>query len=249
MAHVTAIIPARLHSTRFPKKALYPLHGKPLIYHVWKAASKASRINRLFVATDSEEIGRAVMAFGGAVIMTSGKPRNGTERAAEAVTGMKTDLVVNIQADNLRLSGAILDRFIASTLSEEKTRFSTLGRRIAGAEWKKEVANPNVVKVVCDNDGHALWFSRSFLPFIRKNNADATKPPYPFMEHIGIYAYSKSALLDYTRWPVGKAEQSESLEQLRILENGARIRLFETRAGIVSVDTRAALKLLELKAV
>ena len=242
MARVTAIIPARLASKRFSRKVLYPINGKPLIYYVWRAVGRAKRIDRLFVATDSVEIGRAVNAFGGAVIMTSGKRRNGTERVAEAATELKTDLVVNIQGDNLGLFGAVLDRVIKSMQGDRSIDYATLATPIDGRKWQEKLYNPNVVKVVEDEQGNAAWFSRYPIPFVREAGNRRRVDVYPFLEHIGVYFFRKSALMEYASWRPGRAERAESLEQLRILENGKRIKLYKTRTPSISVDTEDALR-------
>ena len=247
MARVTAIIPARLESKRFSRKVLYPLKGKPLIFYAWQAARKAGLIDRLFVATDSAEVGRAVNAFGGAVIMTSKRPRNGTERVAEAIADFRTDIVINIQADNLGLSGSILDRVIREMIADRKITCATLARKIDGPDWKRKLYNRNVVKVIGNTEGNAVWFSRYPIPFTRPDGGQRPIDLFPFLEHIGIYFFRKKALMDYAGWPRGRAEKAESLEQLRILENGKKIRLFLTRAEIISVDSRQAVKKLTTK--
>lgn len=238
MVHVTAIIPARLEGHRFPRKVLFPIDGKPLIYHIWKGASRAKSINRLFVATDSEEIGRAVNDFGGAVIMTSARPRNGSERTAEAVSGLRTDLIVNIQADNLGLTGSLLDRIIAKVASDKKVEFATIARRISGRGWKQKLYDPNVVKTVIDQNGQAAWFSRYPIPFVQKKSRRTPVDRFDFWEHLGVYFYRRRGLEKYATWPVGAAEKAESLEQLRILENGGKIRIYPTRSQILSIDSK-----------
>ncbi len=246
MTRVTAIIPARLASKRFSRKVLYPLGGKPLLYYVWRGVRQAKLIDRLFVATDSMEVGRAVTAFGGAVIMTSGKPRNGSERVAEAVADLRADLVINIQADNLGLTGAVLDRVIAHMRDDRRIQFATLARRITGAGWKRKLDDPNMVKVIEDENGNAAWFSRYPIPYIRGGGRRHAVDLFPYLEHIGVYFFRKAALLDYTSWPPGKAERAESLEQLRILENGGTIKLYKTRAEIISVDSKKQLRTVKM---
>ncbi len=247
MAHVTAIIPARLESQRFSRKVLYPLKGKPLIFYTWRAARRARSINRLFVATDSTEVGRAVNKFGGAVIMTSRRPRNGTERVAEAVSNLRTDIVINIQADNIGATGAVMDRVIQDMSRDKSIEFATIARKIGDRDWRKKLYNPDVVKVVGNNEGQALWFSRYPIPFVRVSKNRPAIARYPFLEHIGIYFYRREALDKYLGWARAKTEKAESLEQLRILENGAKIKLFVTRAEIISVDSKQALNKLGTK--
>lgn len=240
MARVTAIIPARLASRRFSRKVLYPLKGKPLIFYVWRAAHRARLVDRVYVATDSPEIGRAVIGFRGAVIMTSSRPRNGTERVAEAVADIKSDIIINIQADNLGLTGAVLDRVVRAMLSDRTIACATLARKIAGRDRKRKLENPNVVKVIEDARGNAAWFSRYSIPYVRGGRKAADR--IPFLEHIGVYFFRRKALFDFAARPRGRAERAESLEQLRILENGGTIRLFLTTVNILSVDSREALR-------
>jgi 3-deoxy-manno-octulosonate cytidylyltransferase (CMP-KDO synthetase) len=242
MAKVTAIIPARLESKRFSQKVLYPLKGRPLIFYVWRAVREAKLVNRVFVATDSEEIGRAVNAFGGAVILTSRKPRNGTERVTEAVQGIKSDIVIDIQADNLGPLGPVLDRVLKAMIRDRKIAVATLARKIDDRQWRKVLDNPNVVKVIEDSCGDAAWFSRCPIPFIRGLGRRRALDLYPYLEHIGVYFFRRKALEEYATQSPGRAEKAESLEQLRILEHGGKIRLFKTRAEIISVDSKQALK-------
>jgi 3-deoxy-manno-octulosonate cytidylyltransferase (CMP-KDO synthetase) len=242
MARTIAVIPARLGSKRFSQKVLYPIDGRPLIYYVWRGVRRSRLIDRIYIATDSVDVGRAVTAFGGTVIMTSRRPRNGSERVAEAIAGLKCDLVINIQADNLGLSGTVLDTVIADMRQNRSTRFATLARKIGGAGWQSKLNDPNVVKVVEDGNGHAAWFSRLPIPYIRDAGRQRPVDLFPYLEHIGVYFYGKPALLEYASWRPGRVERAESLEQLRILENGEKIRLYKTRAGIISVDRKEALK-------
>ncbi len=238
MARIIAVIPARLGSKRFSRKVLFPIDGRPLLYYVWRGIRRSRLIDRIYVATDSADIGRAATAFGAAVIMTSRKPRNGSERAAEAVAELKCDLVVNVQGDNLGLSGTVLDKVIADMRSNRSVRFATLARKISGAGSTQKLKDPHVVKVVEDEAGHAAWFSRLPIPFIRDAGRRRPTDLFPYLEHIGVYFYRKAALAEYASWRPGRAERAESLEQLRILENGGKIKLYKTRAGIISVDRK-----------
>jgi len=242
MARIIAVIPARLGSKRFSQKVLYPIDGRPLLYHVWRGVRRSKLIDQIYVATDSVDIGRAATAFGAAVIMTSRKPRNGSERVAEAVSGLKCDLVVNIQGDNLGLSGTVLDKAIADMRSDRSIRFATLGRKITGKGSNAKLNDPNVVKVVEGEDGRAVWFSRLPIPYFRDSGRRKPVDLFPYLEHIGVYFYRKAALAAYSSWRPGRAERAESLEQLRILENGEKIKLYKTRAGIISVDRKESVQ-------
>lgn len=242
MAHITAIIPARLASKRFSRKVLYPLKGKPLIFYVWNSVRKSKLINQLFIATDSTEIGTAVNAFGGAVIMTSRYPRNGTERVAEAVKSMKTDIVVNIQADNIGLTANNIDKVIKAMTADKKIQSATLAQKIEGKDSRNKLNDANVVKVIETADGHAGWFSRYPIPMFKGAGRKNPTGMFPYLEHIGVYFFRKQALLDYQKWRPAKSEKAESLEQLRILEYGGRIRLFKIRPRVLSVDSKQALK-------
>ena len=238
MPSVIAIIPARLASRRFSRKVLYRINGKPLIFYAWQAACRARLVERVYVATDSEEIGRAVNGFGGTVILTSPRPRNGSERAAEAIRGIKADIIINIQADNVGLPGTMLDRIVRAMKADQTIAFATLARPIIGKRGKEKVRNPDVVKVVPTADGHAGWFSRQAIPYVRDSRRSGRGEKIIYWEHIGVYFFRRKALIEYAGWPPTTAEKAESLEQLRILENGGRIRLFLTRADVVSVDSR-----------
>lgn len=242
MPRVTAIIPVRLESTRFPRKALYPINGKPLIFHVWQSAREAQSVNQLYVATDSVEVAREVTKFGGAVIMTSSKPRNGSERAAEATVNLKTDIIVSLQADNFGLSGKIIDRAVQEMVKDKGIAYATLARKLGGKNWANDLYNPNVVKVIGDKNNDALWFSRYPIPFLKKPLGRKAIDLFSFLEHIGIYFFKKESLMEYVKWPRGQAEKAESLEQLRILENGKRIRLFLTRSQVISIDSKETLQ-------
>jgi 3-deoxy-manno-octulosonate cytidylyltransferase (CMP-KDO synthetase) len=242
MARVIAIIPARLNSKRFTRKILFPIKGKPLIYHVWQSVRQSKLIDRLFIATDSEEIGQAVNDFGGAVIMTSNRPKNGTERVAEAVSDMRFDITVNVQGDNIGLAGRDLDMVIKKMTADPKMRYATLAQGIEGRGWKDKLYSPNVVKVVTDAKDDALWFSRYPIPFIKNADSRPAIKQFPYREHIGVYFIRKKALLDYASWKQGAAEQAESLEQLRILENGEKIRVYPCSTEVLSVDNEQEAK-------
>jgi 3-deoxy-manno-octulosonate cytidylyltransferase (CMP-KDO synthetase) len=228
MPKVAAIIPSRWGSTRFPGKPLHLLAGKPLVQHVWERVRRAKRIDEVIIATDDMRIAGAAFAFGAEVAVTSPKHRSGTDRIAEVAGRMRgVTHVFNIQGDEPLIEPSLIDRLARVLVSEG-------GDMITAATPFTEnevVANPNAVKVVTDRDGNALYFSRSVLPFARS--------PYtkPWLRHLGIYGYSRKFLLQFVKWRPSPLENAEQLEQLRALENGARIRVITTKAASVGVDT------------
>lgn len=230
---VVAVIPARLGSTRFPGKVLHPYHGRPLLYHFWKDLG-ASRFDRLAIATDNPEIARAASEFGAEVIMTSRRHRTGSDRVAEAVKRLGGDIIVNIQADNFGLKGSVVAGAVKKMLAEPKTQFATLARTIKEDE---QLFDPNVVKVITAPDGRALWFSRYPLPYLQKLKKGRRSAQFKFLEHLGVYIFRRAALEQFTRWKRGALEKAESLEQLRVLENGAIMRVYTTTAKTVGIDS------------
>ena len=241
-ANVVAVIPARLNSKRFSGKVIYPYRGKPLLYYVWDAAMRSRQIDRLIIATDNPKVAGAADGFGAEVVMTSARPRTGSDRVAEVARNVKARIFVNIQADNFGLKASVLDRVISSMKRSPKTRFATLAREI---DRDKDLFDPNVVKLVMDKEERALWFSRYPLPYLQHATSRSRCKQFSYFEHIGVYFYRASALTDYSRWRRGALEQAESLEQLRILENGGSIRVYTTKARSVSVDRPEDLKKLD----
>jgi 3-deoxy-manno-octulosonate cytidylyltransferase (CMP-KDO synthetase) len=231
---VVGVIPARYQSSRFDGKALALLGGRPLIEHVYRRARQASLLSRLVVATDDERIAEAVRACGGDAIMTSPDHASGTDRVAEAARAIDADVVVNIQGDEPFISARVIDQAVEPFRQRPGLAMTTLRRRIVEP---RDLDDPNVVKVVVDRDGFALYFSRARIPSPRRD------PDPPTYEHIGLYAYRKDFLLRYSSWPRGELEQVEGLEQLRVLENGIRILAVSTESHVgVSVDTREDLE-------
>ncbi len=230
---VVAVIPARMGSTRFSGKVLFPYQGKPLIYHVWNQVRKAGQIDRVIVATDSPEVVEASEAFGAEVVVTSDKHRTGTDRAAEAVGGIKADIVLNVQADNFGLKPALLSRVVKQMKSDPGIEFATLARRI---DNDADLFDSGVVKVIKASDGRALWFSRFPLPYLQKATGGTRCRQYKFLSHIGVYFFRQRGLKAFAGWKRGPLEQAESLEQLRILENGGSMQVIETNLRTVSID-------------
>jgi len=230
---VVAVIPARLDSSRFPGKVLYHYQGMPLLYHLWKQIGP-SHFDRLVIATDNREIAETASAFGAEVVMTSNRHRTGTDRVAEAVRELGGDIIVNIQADNFGLRGAVIAGVVTKMLADPKVRFATLARPIKDDD---QLFNPDVVKVITAADRRALWFSRYPLPYLQKVHRGNRFSQFRFLEHLGVYFFRRGALEKFAGWKRGALEKAESLEQLRILENGERMQVYLTSAKTVSIDS------------
>lgn len=228
-SRVVALIPARFESTRLPGKPLALIHGKPMIQHVYERTRASERVDRVLVATDDGRIADAVRSFGGDVVMTSPRHVSGTDRIAEAVRDLEAEIVVNVQADLPFLAADMVDAAIGLMQADTVLPMATLKAPICEAE---EMANPNVVKVVTDRDGYALYFSRSPLPYWR----DAAGAVLGY-KHIGLYAFRRDFLLRFARLAPTPLERAEKLEQLRALEWGFRIKVAETTGESIEVDT------------
>lgn len=237
--NIIAIIPARFGSTRFPGKALADLAGKPMIQHVYERTCAATLVSRAIVATDDSRIADAVRRTGGEAIMTSASHETGTDRLAEVARGLEADLIVNVQGDEPLIEPAMIDQAIEPFLHEPGLRMGTLKSRIKNLH---DFLSPNVVKVVTDGNGCALYFSRSPLPFFRdkwhdlKNEAFETGRLLCF-KHVGLYVYRRDFLLQFAAMPQTFLELSEKLEQLRALEHGEKIKVVETSFESLGVDT------------
>ena len=236
------IIPARYASTRFPGKPLALLAGKTVIQHVYEKASKA--LPTVYVATDDERIYQAVTAFGGRAVMTRADHKNGTERIAEAIDkiGHSYDVVVNIQGDEPFIHPSQIES-LCHCFDDAQTDIATLGKPFDNMD---SVRNPNSPKIVTDNRGFALYFSRSIIPFVRGIEEKEWLQHFPFLKHLGIYAYRTEVLKQITQLPQSTLERAESLEQLRWLQNGYRIKVALTEKETVGIDTPADLKRAEL---
>lgn len=231
---VLAVIPARYASTRFPGKPLAPIAGRPMIQHVVERARQSRLVSRVVVATDDQRIKSAVEAFGGEAIMTRSEHRTGTERIAEVAVHIPADIYVNVQGDLPLIPPEVIDAGVDAILSAEdsgaESQVATLCVPITTPD---EIMNPNIVKVVCDFDGHALYFSRAPIPWVR----DAATPVAArHFKHIGLYVFRRDALLEFPALPPGELERLEQLEQLRWMENGYRIRVAECAYEGVEVD-------------
>lgn len=229
----SAIIPARYASTRFPGKPLAVLGGKTVIQRVYEQAS--SVLEEVYVATDDERIFSAVETFGGRAVMTRSDHKSGTDRIEEAAkeTGTSADVIINIQGDEPFIQKSQLET-LKQLFEDADTQIGTIGKPFDSIE---AALNPNSPKIVCDRRGFALYFSRSIIPFVRGKEQAEWLQHYPFLKHLGLYAYRREVLHAVTRLPQSPLEQAESLEQLRWLENGYRIRVGLTDVETVGIDT------------
>jgi 3-deoxy-manno-octulosonate cytidylyltransferase (CMP-KDO synthetase) len=237
-------IPARWGSTRFPGKPLHLIAGKPLVQHVWERCQDCRAVDDIIIATDDERIVESAHSFGARAVLTDPAHPSGTDRIAEAARSFpENDVIINVQGDEPLISPALIDQ-LARTLREEPG--IPMITAAALIHDPAQVSDPNVVKVVTDVRGDALYFSRSTLPFVRN-----TDPRTVHKRHLGIYGFRREFLFQFIAWPPSMLEMTESLEQLRALENGARLRVVMTSDLSPGVDTeeqaRAVEKLLAAK--
>ena len=243
MTNFTVIIPARYASSRLPGKPLADIAGKPMIQHVWQKAQQ-SGASRVVVATDNEEVAKAVHSFGGEVCMTSSQHNSGTERLAEVVEKLTIpddEIIVNIQGDEPLIPPVIVSQ-VAHNLANNGVNMATLAVKLADAE---ELFNPNVVKAVTDKNGNVLYFSRAAIPWNRDQFANLSEQQQKqlllqdhYLRHIGIYAYRAGFIKQYVQWQPTALEQIESLEQLRVLWYGEKIHVdLAKEVPAVGVDT------------
>jgi 3-deoxy-manno-octulosonate cytidylyltransferase (CMP-KDO synthetase) len=226
---VIGVIPARYKSTRLQGKPLLEISGKPMIQQVYENTNKSKYLNEVIVATDDKRIYECVKNFGGKAMMTSVKHKSGTDRICEVIENVKADIIVNIQGDEPFIDFRNIDKAIEPLFKDKTINVSTLAIKIKN---DKEISDPNKVKVVFDKNNFAIYFSRSVIPFDRDN----CNPDY--FKHIGLYVYRKSFLLKYKSLKQTKLEFAEKLEQLRILENGERIKVVVTNRDSFSIDTQ-----------
>lgn len=233
----TAVIPARIGSTRLARKVLADIRGKPLIWHVWNRVSQATSLDAIYVATDSEEVRDVVEAWGGQVMMTSPDCRSGTERIASLIDRLDADLIVNVQGDEPLVSPQMLNALVERWHQQP----SDLITPVFEIHALDEIVNPNIVKVARAASGEALYFSRSPIPYVRDLPQDQWLHNFQFWGHIGVYGYRREVLAAYHELPVSVLEQMEQLEQLRFLNAGYRFTTFETTYRPIAVDVQADL--------
>jgi len=266
MHRVAAIIPARYNATRFPGKPLALLKGQPVIQHVYEHASRAALVNMVLVATDDRRIFDAVVHFGGRAVMTSGRHESGTDRIAEAAADVACDFVINVQGDEPFIEPDMIDDVVNLLYNDDNVSISTLAKRVTDIH---EIFSPHVVKVVTDDEGFALYFSRAPIPYHRDeflelrvmsqesgidkkamehasfsklSTLNSQLSNFFCYKHIGIYGYRKDALIKFSLMKPARLEKIEKLEQLRALNAGMKIKVKETRYDTFGIDTKEDLR-------
>ena len=228
---IIAVIPARYASTRFPAKLMQDLCGKTVILRTYEAAVATNLFDDVFVVTDSDLIFNEIISNNGKAIMSIAAHESGSDRIAEAVENIDADIVINVQGDEPFINKPPLEQIIEA-FKQDINKKIDLASLMFEIKDKVEIENPNNVKVITDQQGFALYFSRSVIPFPREENVGVR-----YMKHIGIYAFRKQALLDFAKLPMLSLEASEKLEQLRYLEYGKRIKMIETSHASIGIDT------------
>ncbi len=229
---IFAVIPARYAATRFPGKLMQLLGGKTIIRHVYENTVATNLFNDVFVITDSDIIYGEITKNGGKAIRSKKEHESGSDRIAEAVADMNVDIIVNVQGDEPFIKKEPLEKLVR-LFDDANVQVASLMRKIS----REEAENPNNVKCVTDKSGYALYFSRSTIPFQRDFGLSAN-----YFLHVGVYAYRKDMLMNFTRWPQSALEKTEKLEQLRYLENGVRIKMAETDYNNIAIDTQEDLE-------
>jgi 3-deoxy-manno-octulosonate cytidylyltransferase (CMP-KDO synthetase) len=235
--NVIGVIPARYESTRLPHKLLRTMAGKTLLQWTWENASRAHMLDELIIACDHNELEGVAKGFGAEVVNTSPQHQSGTDRIAEAVRDVDAKVIINIQADEPLVNPSVIDRLAQEVLCSDNIGMASVKKKI---EDEKEIADPNVVKVICDKDGFALYFSRHALPYYRNSSDEKS-----YYKHMGIYAYTKDFLFTFKNLPFSYLENAENLEQLRALEAGYKIKILETQFDSCGVDTEGDLAAVE----
>jgi 3-deoxy-manno-octulosonate cytidylyltransferase (CMP-KDO synthetase) len=234
---VVGVIPARYASQRLPAKPLLDLLGKTMVQRVYEQAKKARRLNQVVVATDDERIAGVVRGFGGEVVMTAPEIKSGSDRVATIAARNDGDIFLNIQGDEPLIAPQMIDQAAEILIDDSHALVGTLAKKISSQE---ELSNPGIVKVVVDKNSYALYFSRSIIPYVRdEQDPSGWLKARTFYKHIGLYVFRKDFLVEYAKMPESSLEQSEKLEQLRILENGFKIKIGFTEYDSIPIDTLA----------
>ncbi len=236
------VIPARLNSTRLPNKVLLDLKGKTVVQRVYEQCMKAKNIEAVYIATDSNDVKKSCLAFTDKIIMTDAKHESGTDRIAQAIEGIGCDVVVNVQGDEPFIEPSLIEEIASSFDLGRDTVMTSAFHKISAVQ---DLKNSNVVKVTIDNDNNALYFSRSIIPHHRDewdsllHHHTSIPQALKFYRHLGIYGYTKEFLLKYSAMEQSYLERLEKLEQLRVLENGFKIKMIETDYNSIGIDTQA----------
>lgn len=230
---IIACIPARYAATRFPAKLMQLLGEKTVIRTTYENTVATGLFDEVIVITDSDIIFQEITTHGGKAMMSKKEHESGSDRIAEAVQDMNVDVIVNVQGDEPFVNKDVLEKLVAA-FQDPSVEVASVMHPSADAEY---LSNPNFAKVVVDKDSNALYFSRALIPYDRQSGL-----PFTYYKHIGIYAFRKETLLQFTQWPIGKLEQVEKLEQLRYLENGVMIRMVSTEYTGIGIDTPAELE-------
>lgn len=236
---VLIVVPARYASVRFPGKPLAEILGKPMIQHVFEGAGRSRHASRVIVATEDQRIKTVVEAAGGEAVLTRADHRTGTDRVAEVAAHVPAQIYINVQGDEPLIDAKTIDAVAAAMLEDESIQLATPCSAIT---QKNDIMDPNIVKVVRDFDGNALYFSRAPIPWVRDTG---TRVAASHWKHIGLYGYRRDALLEFPTLPPGELERIEQLEQLRWLENGFHMQVVETEYDPVSVDLPVDLEKVE----
>ena len=238
---IVGIIPARFASTRLMGKPLADIGGKPLIQHTYESASKSKLIKKIIIAVDDKKVEQVCRGFGAEVVLTAKEFETGSDRIAHVVNNMEeAEIIVNIQGDEPFISGEMIDQAIEPLLFDKSVNVATLVKRI---ENVKELKSPDVVKVVFDYNNYAMYFSRAVIPFVRDaSSKEIAIEKTEYYKHIGLYVYRRDSLLKFTNINPTDLEKTEKLEQLRMLENGFKIKVVVTDIESIGVDTPKDLK-------
>lgn len=228
---VIGIIPARYGSSRFEGKVIADINGKPMLQHVWEKAKQAFSLEDLIIACDDERVAKVAKEFGAKVVMTSTGHACGTDRICEVINPLDVKIVINIQGDEPLIHSTMIDNLASALIKNNSISMATVMKKI---EDPALINDPNVVKVVVDKNNFALYFSRSAIPH-HAPNSEVKSPVY--YKHIGLYGYTKDFLFTYKKMPVSRLEKTERLEQLRVLEEGFKIKVIETKYDTIGVDT------------
>jgi 3-deoxy-manno-octulosonate cytidylyltransferase (CMP-KDO synthetase) len=239
------VIPARLNSTRLPNKVLLDLNGKSVVQRVYEQCKKAQSIDEVYIATDSQKVKEVCSSFTNNIILTDEKHQSGTDRIAEAISDIDCDIIINVQGDEPFIEPSLIDK-LANSFKNSDTIMSSAMHKIQKVE---ELKSPNVVKVTIDKNSNALYFSRSIIPHHRDewetllNHHIDIPVPLKFYRHLGIYGYTKDFLIKYSQMEQSYLERLEKLEQLRVLENGYKIKMIETNYNSIGIDTQEDYKM------